>query len=189
MKRELYVLHCKINFSTSEQIPDVCIYGNRIAFAIDETETVRYCAYMWVCYPLVRSVSKPEALQRVSKRILICIANACPRFPPNCIPPNGARRLFFRGHVSQSLSSKSSNKAQDVVATYSQSNVRTISMWQTERRRLYTGCCDFTAPALQLRILWSIWSRFFLRNNVLSLVNLFNTIYIYTYDIKDAIVL
>lgn len=131
------------------------------------------CAYVWVCYPLVRSASKPEALQRVSKRILICIANACPRFLPDCIPP-----LFFAG-TSVSLSSKSPNKAQDVVATYSPSNVRTIGMWQTEHR-LQPGCGGFTAPVSQPRILWPIRSRFFLRSNVSSLVNL-STPYIHVY--------
>lgn len=83
----------------------------------------------WVCVytelSLVCSASKPEALQRVSERILNC----------DCERVRGARawRLYLaalaRTRVGQiSIAKKVSNKAQDVVATYSQSNVRTISM-------------------------------------------------------------
>lgn len=124
------------------------------------------------CYPPVRSASEPEALQRVSKRIFICIAKRVTEIINFAV----SLFCFLAGtSVSFSIAKKVSNKAQDVVATYSQSNVRIQSvMWQTEGR-LHTG---FTAPASQLRILINSKSIFPSHNMVPSPQR---HIYIYIY--------
>lgn len=95
------------------------------------------CACISSLLSLVCSASKPEALQRVSERILNWIANS--------VPAIVLRRS--RGHTSVSLYSKGSNKAQDVVATYSQSNDSyTISRATDKLPIVHRGRDSFTVP-------------------------------------------
>lgn len=98
---------------------------------------LRVCVCISSLLSLVyRSVSKPEALQRVSERILNCDCERVRALVPAIVPRS-------RGHISANLYSRGSNKAQDVVATYNQSNVRTIS---TDRLPIvHRGRDGFTA--------------------------------------------
>lgn len=134
---------------------------------------VRMCAYVWVCVctcaykssilSLVCSASKPEALQRVSERILNWIASACER---SCL------RLYFAALASTSSVSIAMvpTRHKTWLQRTINGTIRTISIAADRLPIVHRGRDRLhrAARSLQPRTLWPIRSRFFLSESFVT---------------------